>query len=57
VRVDVDDLVGHGAIIRPTGAPFYAGNGLWCYQEDLYNPKEGEAVMKRWLAAGGRFAS
>jgi ketosteroid isomerase-like protein len=35
----------------------YAGNGLWSLQEDLYNPKEAEQVMKGWLAAGGRFAS
>ncbi|MGH0030664.1 MAG: nuclear transport factor 2 family protein [Myxococcota bacterium] len=32
----------------------YAGDGLWSFQEDLYNPREAEAVMKRWLAAGGR---
>lgn len=32
----------------------YAGDGLWSYQEDVYNPKEGEEVVKRWLAAGGR---
>jgi len=32
----------------------YAGDGLWSYQEDVYNPREGEAVVKRWLAAGGR---
>ena len=32
----------------------YAGNGLWSYQEDLYNPREGEEVVKRWLAAGGK---
>lgn len=32
----------------------YAGDGLWSVQEDLYNPREGEAVVKRWLAAGGR---
>jgi hypothetical protein len=32
----------------------YAGNGLWSYQEDLYNPREAEEVMKRWLAAGGK---
>jgi len=32
----------------------YAGHGLWSYQEDLYNPSEAEAVVKRWLAAGGR---
>jgi hypothetical protein len=35
----------------------YAGDGLFSYQEDLYNPQEAEAVMKRWLAAGGRFAA
>jgi hypothetical protein len=34
----------------------YAGEGLFSHQEDLYNPKEGEEVMKRWLAAGGKFA-
>lgn len=34
----------------------YAGDGLWSYQEDLYNPKEGEEVVKRWLAAGGKLA-
>jgi hypothetical protein len=35
----------------------YAGAGLWSYQEDLYNPREGEAVVKRWLAAGGKLAT
>jgi hypothetical protein len=34
----------------------YAGSGLWSLQEDLYNPKEAERVMKGWAAAGGRFA-
>ncbi|HPG24708.1 MAG: nuclear transport factor 2 family protein [Spirochaetaceae bacterium] len=34
----------------------YAGDGLFSYQEDLYNPREAADVMKRWLAAGGRFA-
>jgi ketosteroid isomerase-like protein len=34
----------------------YAGDGLWSYQEDLYNPREGEEVVKRWLAAGGKLA-
>ena len=34
----------------------YAGGGLFSLQEDLYNPKEGEEVMKRWAAAGGKFA-
>ncbi len=32
----------------------YAGNGLWSTQEDIYNPREGEEVVKRWLAAGGK---
>jgi len=32
----------------------YAGDGLWSRQEDLYNPREAEQVMKRWIAAGGR---
>ena len=35
----------------------YAGNGEFSRQEDLYNPREGEAVIKSWLAAGGEFAS
>jgi hypothetical protein len=34
----------------------YAGGGLFGYQEDLYNPKEAEQVMKRWVAAGGKLA-
>ena len=34
----------------------YAGDGLFGYQEDLYNPKEGEAVIRRWLAAGGKLS-
>jgi len=34
----------------------YAGNGLWSYQEDLYNPAQGQAVFKRWMEAGGRLA-
>ena len=34
----------------------YAGNGLWSYQEDLYNPQEADKVMKAWMAAGGKFA-
>ncbi|MCI4427655.1 MAG: hypothetical protein JHC40_00660, partial [Burkholderiales bacterium] len=29
----------------------YAGAGLWSHQEDLYNPREAERVMKRWMAA------
>ena len=31
----------------------YAGDGLFSYQEDLYNPAEGEAVFAAWIAAGG----
>lgn len=34
----------------------YAGDGLWSYQEDLYNPREAEVVMKAWVEAGGKFA-
>ena len=34
----------------------YAGDGLFSYQEDLYNPSEAQTVMKRWLDAGGKFA-
>ena len=35
----------------------YAGDGLWSYQEDLYNPAEAQAVIARWIAAGGKLAS
>ena len=35
----------------------YAGDGLWSFQEDLYNPREAQEVMKRWMDAGGRFAT
>ena len=35
----------------------YAGDGLFSYQEDLYNPREADEVMKRWMKAGGRFAT
>ena len=31
----------------------YAGNGEFSYQEDVYNPRAGEKVFKRWIAAGG----
>jgi ketosteroid isomerase-like protein len=34
----------------------YAGDGLFSYQEDLYNPREGQEVIKRWLDAGGKLA-
>jgi len=32
----------------------YAGDGQFSYQEDLYNPAEGQEVFGRWIAAGGR---
>jgi SnoaL-like protein len=32
----------------------YAGDNLWSYQEDLYNPREAEQVLKRWIQDGGR---
>jgi ketosteroid isomerase-like protein len=35
----------------------YAGDGVWSYQEDLYNPKEGQEVVKSWLEAGGKLAA
>jgi hypothetical protein len=35
----------------------YAGDGLWSYQEDLYNPREADQVVQRWLAAGGELAA
>jgi len=31
----------------------YAGDGQFSYQEDIYNPKEGERVFGQWIAAGG----
>ncbi len=34
----------------------YAGNGLWSRQEDIYNPREADEVVKRWIAAGGTLA-
>lgn len=35
----------------------YAGDGLFSYQEDLYNPIEANEMMKRWIEAGGQLAS
>jgi len=32
----------------------YAGNGEWSYQEDMYNPAQGQKVFKRWIEAGGK---
>jgi hypothetical protein len=43
-----------------TGVPYdcpvvsilhYAGDGRWCYEEDVYNAKEFEAAMGAYLAA------
>ncbi len=31
----------------------YAGDGQFSYQEDVYNPAEGEKVFGEWIAAGG----
>lgn len=31
----------------------YAGDGQFSYQEDLYNPNEGEKTFGAWIAAGG----
>jgi predicted SnoaL-like aldol condensation-catalyzing enzyme len=31
----------------------YAGNGQWSYEEDVYNPDEGAAVIGAWVEAGG----
>lgn len=34
----------------------YAGDGLWSFQEDVYNPNEASEMMKRWMEAGGKLA-
>jgi predicted SnoaL-like aldol condensation-catalyzing enzyme len=31
----------------------YAGDGKWSFEEDVYNPREAEDVVQRWIAAGG----
>ena len=31
----------------------YAGNGLWSYEEDIYNPREAERTIASWIEAGG----
>lgn len=31
----------------------YAGGGRWSYEEDVYNPREAEAAIRRWVEAGG----
>ena len=33
----------------------YAGNGLFCRQDDMYNPAEGQKVVMAWIDAGGTF--
>ena len=35
----------------------YAGDGLFSYEEDMYNPAEFAAMIKGWLAAKQRLAS
>ena len=35
----------------------YAGNGEFSRQDDMYNPAEGERVIRAWLAAGGIFTA
>ena len=50
----------------PSGEPFqfptwslikYAGNNLWSYEEDNYNPEEASEAIRAWLKAGGTLAS
>jgi ketosteroid isomerase-like protein len=31
----------------------YAGDGRWSREEDMYNGKEMDAALKKWLGAGG----
>jgi ketosteroid isomerase-like protein len=31
----------------------YAGDGMWSYEEDVYNPDEAPAVVMAWVEAGG----
>jgi hypothetical protein len=33
----------------------YAGNGEFSRQDDMYNPVEGERVIRAWMQAGGTF--
>ncbi len=32
----------------------YAGGGKWSYEEDVYNPKEAQDVVEKWIAEGGK---
>ncbi len=34
----------------------YAGDGLWSFQEDVYNPQEATEMVTRWMGAGGQLA-
>ena len=31
----------------------YAGDGRWSYEEDVYNPRQAQDMVSRWIAAGG----
>lgn len=51
---------------QPDGRPFafptwsqirYAGDGLWSYEEDMYNPADGANAIAAWRRAGGRMRS
>lgn len=35
----------------------YAGDGLWSFQEDVYNPNDATKMMTRWMEAGGKLAT
>ncbi len=35
----------------------YGGDELWAFQEDLYNPREAEKVIARWIADGGKLGA
>lgn len=32
----------------------YGGGGQWSYQEDVYNPNDGQRVFEQWIKAGGK---
>ena len=34
-----------------------AGDGLWSFQDDIYNPREAQAVIGSWIEAGGVLAA
>jgi hypothetical protein len=54
-----DEIVGGDQVYRFGCVTIleYAGDGQFSYQEDMYNPRDGEKVFGRWLAAGGRLAA